>query len=447
MSDELLALGDRLVAAGEPGEQVEVVLSQGTGTSVRAYQGEVEAFTSATSRALGVRVIVNGRQGFASAGSHDLDVAIETLAEARDNVAFAEVDPHVALAEPDGRPGVDVDPWSDAVSRMTDANRIALAIELEAKVLGGDARITGVRTASFGDGSSESVIVSSTGIRVAGRHSHTAMSVQAMAGSGDDTSTGYGYDGGRDVSAIDVDAIAAEAVDRAVTMLGAAKPDSAKVAAVFEPRKTASLLGIVGGMLSGDRKLRGRTPFADRLDEVIASPLLTLVDDPTDARSLSADSHDGEGLATRANTLIDRGRLARFLYDTVTARRAGTVSTSSAVRSARSTPGVGVQALIMHPGSGSLDDLVAGVDRGVFVYALQGLHSGVNAVSGDFSVGVEGRMIRKGQLAEPIREATIASTLPRLLLDISAVADDREWLTSGDGLCSMVIDGVSLGGT
>jgi PmbA protein len=330
---------------------------------------------------------------------------------------------------------------------MTDANRIALAIELEAKVLGGDARITGVRTASFGDGSSESVIVSSTGIRVAGRHSHTAMSVQAMAGSGDDTSTGYGYDGGRDVSAIDVDAIAAEAVDRAVTMLGATKPDSAKVAAVFEPRKTASLLGIVGGMLSGDRKFRGRTPFADRLDEVIASPLLTLVDDPTDARSLSADSHDGEGLATRANTLIDRGRLARFLYDTVTARRAGTVSTSSAVRSARSTPGVGVQALIMHPGSGSLDDLVAGVDRGVFVYALQGLHSGVNAVSGDFSVGVEGRMIRKGQLAEPIREATIASTLPRLLLDISAVADDREWLTSGDGLCSMVIDGVSLGGT
>ena len=447
MSDELLALGDRLVAAGEPGEQVEVVLSHGSGTSVRAYRGEIEAFTSATSRALGVRVIVDGRQGFASAGSHDLDVAVDTLAEARDNAAFAEFDPNVALAEPDGRPGADVDPWSDAVAGMTDAERIALAIELEAKVLSGDRRITGVRTASFGDGSSESVIVSNTGIRVAGRHSYTAMSVQAMASDGDDTSTGYGYDGGRDMSAIDVDAIAAEAVDRAVTMLGAAKPASAKVAAVFEPRKVASLMGIVGGMLSGDRKLRGRTPFADRLDGLIASPLLSLVDDPTDPRSLSADSHDGEGLATRANMLIERGRLSTFLYDTVTARRAGTVSTSSAVRSARSTPSVGVQALVMEPGSGTLEQLVAGVDTGVYVYALQGLHSGVNAVSGDFSVGVEGRMIRRGQLAEPIREATIASTLPRLLLDISAVADDREWLSSGDAMCSVVIDGIALGGT
>jgi PmbA protein len=290
------------------------------------------------------------------------------------------------------------------------------------------------------------VIVSTTGIRVAGRQTHTAMSVQAMAGSGNDTTTGYGYDGGRDVTAIDIDAVAAEAVERAVTMLGASKPRSGKVAVVFEPRKTASLLAIVGGMLSGDRKLRGRTPFADRLDDVIASPLLTLIDDPTDERSLLADSHDGEGLATRANTLIDCGRLHAFLYDTITARRAGTVSTSSAVRSARSTPGVGAQALIMQPGIGTLADLVAGVDSGVFVHSLQGLHSGVNAVSGDFSVGVEGRMIRGGALAEPIREATIASTLPRLLLDISAVGADREWLTSGDAMCPMVIDGVSLGG-
>jgi PmbA protein len=101
----------------------------------------------------------------------------------------------------------------------------------------------------------------------------------------------------------------------------------------------------------------------------------------------------------------------------------------------------------MQPGSGSIDDLIAGVDAGVFVHAMSGLHSGVNSVSGDFSVGMEGRMIRGGELAEPVREATIASTLPRLLLDIAAVGTDLEWLPGGDGMCSLVIDGVSLGGS
>src|SRR5690606_29517789 len=136
---------------------------------------------------------------------------------------------------------------------------------------------------------------------------------------------------------------------------------------------------------------------------------------------LGADSHDGEGLATRRNPLIEGGVLRGFLHNTMTGRRAGVPSTASAVRSYRTTPGVGAQALIMGLGSGTLDDLVAGVDHGILVQSMTGLHSGVNPVSGDFSVGVEGLMIRDGARAEPVREATVASTLQRMLLDISAV--------------------------
>lgn len=447
MSEVLLAIGDRLVDRAAPGEQIEVVAAEGTGTSVRAYDGEVEAFTSATSRALGVRVVLGGRQGFASAGTHDPDVALETLAEARDNAEFAELDPHVALAEPDGVAPAAIDPWMPGVAELPDSERIARAIDLEARVLGADTRITGVRTASYGDGASESALISSTGIRVSGRTSYAGASVQALAAEGDDTTTGYGYDGGREPSSLDFEKVAADAVERAVSMLGATKPKSTKLAIVLEPRQAASIMGIAAGMFSGDRVLRGRSPFAGRLNEAIASPLLTLVDDPTDVRSLAADSHDGEGLATRRNLLIDKGRLDRFLYDSVSARRAGTRSTASGVRSARSTPGVGVQALSMEPGRGSFDELVAEVDLGLWVTSMTGLHSGVNPVSGDFSVGIEGHMIRHGAIAEPVREATVASTLPRLLFDVRAVGADLEWLPGGDGMSTLVIDGVSLGGT
>jgi PmbA protein len=202
----------------------------------------------------------------------------------------------------------------------------------------------------------------------------------------------------------------------------------------------------VAGTLDGESVLKGRSPFADRVGEAIASPLLTLVDDATDPRSLGADTHDGEGLATRRVPLIEGGVLQGFLHNSMTGRRAGVPSTASAVRGYRSTPGVGAQALAMATGAGTIDDLVAGVDHGVLVQAMSGLHSGVNPVSGDFSVGVEGLMVRNGTRAEPIREATVASTLQRLLLDVAAVGGEIEWTPGGTGAAALVIPGVTLSG-
>ena len=182
------------------------------------------------------------------------------------------------------------------------------------------------------------------------------------------------------------------------------------------------------------------------MDETIASPLLSIIEDPTDSRSFSADTHDGEGLACRATTLISSGVLKGFLHNTYTARRMGAASTASAVRGVRSTPGVGAVALQMVPGSQSADALLSSVESGIFVQSLSGLHSGVNAISGDFSVGVEGLMIRNGALAEPVREATLGSTIQRLLTDIVAVGGDLEWLPGGYGAATIVIEGVTLSG-
>jgi PmbA protein len=186
--------------------------------------------------------------------------------------------------------------------------------------------------------------------------------------------------------------------------------------------------------------------FAGRVGEQIASPLLSLWDDPTDVRSFGADAHDGEGLVCRRVPLIDGGRLVGYLHNTYTARRLGTTSTASAARGARSTPGVGAAALQVAPGTGSLADLIAATDHGLLVTSMSGLHSGVNTVSGDFSVGVEGLMIRHGAVAEPIREATLGSTLPRLLSGITAVGHDLEWQPGGTGAVSIVVADVMLSG-
>lgn len=444
---ELVDLARRIAERAQPGEQIEAYVGRGTTTSVKAYGGEVESLTSAESFGVGIRVITGSRQGFAYCGTLDEGVVLDTLADARDNASFGEPDELFGLAEPDGVPEPSIDLWRNELVSFPTADKVALALELERAVTGRDPRVTGVRTAAYGDSLGEAAVVTSTGIASYGRGTACHLSVSALAVSGDETRIGGGVSVGRGPDELDVDEAASDAVDRAVRLFGATKPASQRLTVVFEPRLAATLLGIAGGTLTGERVLKGRSPFADRVGEQIASPLVTLVDDPTDARSFGADHFDGEGLATRRNVLIEDGVLQGFLHNTYSGRRAGAASTGSAVRNYASTPGVGCQALALAPGEGTLDDLIAQVDHGLLVQSLTGLHSGVNAVSGDFSVGAEGLMIRSGAVAEPVREVTIASTLQRLLLDIRAVGADLEWRPGGTAACTLVIDDVSLSGS
>ena len=444
--NELADLAAKVAAEAVAGEQVEAFVGSSTSTSVRVHGGEIESLTQASSSGIGVRVVRDGRQGFAYAGSLDPAVIAEVLADARDNATYAEPEEWVGLAEPDGVTPVELDLWRDALADMPTDRKVALALELERAVKARDPRVTGVRVAAWGDGSGIGAVATSTGILVTGRSTFCHLSVQALATDGDETKTGYGVSVGRQPEDVDLAEAADDAADRATRLLGAVQPASGTVTLVLEPRMAATLLGVVAGTLNGESVLKGRSPFADRVGEAIASPLVTLVDDPTDPASLGADTHDGEGLATRRIALIESGVLAGFLHNTMTGRRAGVPSTASAVRGFRSTPGVGAQALAIATGEGTLDELIAGVDHGVLVQSMTGLHSGVNPVSGDFSVGVEGLMLRGGARAEPIREATVASTLQRLLLDVAAVGGEREWTPGGTGAAALVIPGVTLSG-
>ena len=140
--------------------------------------------------------------------------------------------------------------------------------------------------------------------------------------------------------------------------------------------------------------------------------------------------------------------LRGFLHNSYTGRRCGVPSNAAAVRGGyRSTPGAGSRALRLTPGDRSQEQLMADVGEGLLVQSVTGLHSGANPISGDFSVGVEGLLVRDGAPAEPVREATIASTLQRMLLDLVAVGGDVEWLPGGAAGLTLVIGDVQLSGS
>ena len=446
-SGELLALAERVVAMAGSGEQVEAYVSRGLSTEVRIYEGEVEHFVSAQSEGIGIRVIRGGRTGTSYAGTLDESVVADVLAEARDNLGFAEVDEWAGLAEPDGVPVVPQEFWNADLERTTTGRKIELAKTLEALTLGRDRRVR-VDDANYADSFGEAAVATSTGIRVAGRENGCYVSVGTLADDGDETQTGFGFAVGRHVDELDLERAATDAVDRATRLLGGTKPESRRVTVVLDPYVTAQFLGVIGGTLSGDAVAKGRSLFANRLGDDVANPRLTLVDDPTNPLAYTATDIDGEGLAARRNVLIDSGRLERFVQSTYSARRLGVAPTGNGVRGGfAGSPGAGCLALQVVPGTRSQAEIVADIDDGILIQQVQGLHSGVNAVSGDFSTGAAGLVIDRGQLGRPVREFTIASTLQRMLLDIAEIGADVEWLPMRASGVSLVIHDVTMSGS
>lgn len=444
---ELLDIAQRIAAEAKGDEQIEAYVSWNRETEIRAFEGEVESLSSAESAGVGIRVIQGNRQGFAYVGDLDERHAREALAEARDNAKFASVDEHAGLATPDGVPSQVLELWNDDLVGYANENKIALAIELEKLVRTGDPRIRQVVSSDYGDASGESAIASSNGIAATTRETTCYISADVVAGEGDDTQTGGGYSIGRGPGDIEVSVAARDAIERATRLLGATKPASGRLSVVFDPRVTATLLSVLAGTLSGEEVARGRSLFAGRIGEEVAVSAFTLIDDPTDVRAFGASMIDAEGIACRRNALIEGGRLTQFLYDSYSARLAGTTSTGSAVRGGyKSIPGVGARALSLVPGELDQEGIIAAIGDGLLVQGITGVHSGVNRVSGDFSVGAEGVMIRNGKLAEPVREITIASTIQKMLQNVLAIGNDIEWLPSSAAGVSLAISDIAMSG-
>jgi PmbA protein len=449
---ELLEQALQILERAKGDEHIEVYVSSGTDTEVQAYQGEIEKLSTASSSGIGIRVLTNtptgARVGSAWVGSLDENAIAETLEQARDNVRFASEDEFIAFATPDGVSSVPMELRTDEVATTPLDDKISWAIELERLVRSGDTRIRQVDSANYSDYDVAAAVASTNGVRATYARSGAHISVEAIASDGKSDQTGWGLSVARSPRDLDLAKASAEAIRRSTRRLGATKPASMKCTVVFDPRSAATLFSVLGSALSGESVVRGRSFFADRVGEEVAMAGFTLLDDPTDARHFAASQFDGEGLACRRNVLIENGVLKGFVYDTVAGRRAGTVSTGSAVLGGISgSPTAGCRALQAVPGEYSQKELLAKVGNGLYVESMSGVHSGVNPISGDFSVGVNGLMIRDGELAEPVREITVASTLQRMLLDILYVGSDVEWLPGASAGQSLAIANIAVSGT
>jgi len=429
---ELIDLVRRVTESVTGNEEIEAFASHERSFETRVFSGEIDSISSAEPRGIGIRVIVDHKVGFAY--STDItDAGLRsTLQRARDNAAFATPDEVTGVAPawgnaPEPIEGLVDDLFGDAT--VDDKTGLALKLDEVARTI--DPRIRTVEDSVYADSYGEVAISTSTGIEGSYASSDAWCYAVAIAEDDGDTQVGFEFGLARGLGGIDPDEVAQRAARRALDILGATKIPSARMPIVLDPYTAGQFLGVIGSALTGEAVQKGRSLFAGKLGETVAGGM-TLVDDGRVPGAPGSSPWDDEGTPTQRTEIITGGVLKRFLYDLPSARRDNVASTGNASRAGfKSAPGPSPSNLALDPTGESRDEVLAAAGRALLVQDFHGVHSGANPVSGDFSVGVTGRLLENGTPGAPVKEVTIAAPMLEILSSITAVADDRRWLPFG----------------
>ena len=405
-------------------------VEESTSRRVRVYAGEVESLSDAGAHGVGVRAFVGHRAGYAYGTDLSDDGVAEVARAAREAAELADEDEYEGLPDETGSSDVDGLASPD-FGGWTTERVVALALEVDRAARSREG-VTQVENSVYSDAQGSVALANSRGFAASYGATQAWAYSSAFAGEGADLMTGLGVGMGRDPGELDPEAIGAEAAERALALVGARQPGSRRCPVVLDAFVAASFIGFIGAMTSADAVQRGRSLFAGREGEEVADPALRLADVGTEPEGPSSAPFDGEGTPTRSTPLIEDGRLLGFLYDSRTARKAGRSSTGNASRgSYRAAPSVGTTNLIVEAGELDLAELAAHAGDGLYVTDVAGLHSGVNPVSGTFSVGASGRLIENGEFGAPVREITIASDLVSMLKAVRFVGFEARWVPFG----------------
>jgi PmbA protein len=404
-------------------DEADLLVADGTEFSVTVRRGEVETLKEAGSKALGIRVFV-GRRTASSYTSDFSRSALQRLIE--ETVAMARVtgeDPASGLPD-EVVPAEELDlalhdpsPAALATEERIERARAAEAVALETP------GITNSQGSTWSSGEGSVLLANTKGFLGSYRTSSVSLSVVPQAERKGQMERDYWYTTGRGLSDLEApDEVGRTAAQRTLRRLGARQTPTCQVPIVFDPETAAELMGAVFSALSGYAVFRNATFLKDRVGEQVASPLLTLVDDGRRYRGLGSRPFDGEGLPTRRNVPLERGVLRYYFCDSYSARKIGAKPVGTARRGIGGGPSVGAGNLFFEPGEVSPEEILGGVERGLFVTDLIGF--GVNVVTGDYSQGAVGHWIEKGRLAHPVHEVTIAGNLNDMLGGVDAVGND-----------------------
>ena len=428
-------------------EEYELYYQAGSSVSVDTFQHSINEFSASQSGGVCFRCIVGGKMGYASTEALNAEQAREVVRKAVDSASVLESEEQVFL----GEGGQEYEPLNVRTYDLPSTEElIATVLATQEKIYAADPSvIDGCQTQGISE-YTETAIVNSKGLDL--RYSMNAAGLIAVGvvSDGKEMSNDYQIKLGK-LDEIDTDALVKKAVDGAKIKLGGEVAPTGQYPVVFNPEAMCSLLSVFSSIFSSEAAQKGLSKLAGREGEVIAAPIVTLVDDPFHADNPMPMNFDAEGSPTHRKNVIENGTLNTLLYNLKTAAVAGKKTTGNASKAGYDSP-VAIRPFTMYLAGGDITEeaLLEKAGEGVYITDLSGLHAGANAISGDFSLQSAGFMIHGGKKCEYVKSFTVAGNFYDVLKNIVALADNCQLPnamgSTAFGSPSVLVDGLSVAG-
>lgn len=407
-------------------DEAEAVIENVREFNVNVRKGEIETLQKSVSTGLGLRLFINKALGFSHTSDLSPESLDDTVKRTVELAGITEGKPWQGLPDFGPRALAALDLYDPEIAGIPDEKKIAIAREVERIALAEDKRIANSEGGSFSDTEHESGLFNSKGISYVFKESVCSFSAYVIAGEGDAMQGGgWGTNKRFFKDLAPVEEVARTAARKAVEKLGAKPVETRKVPVVFDRYAAPAFwMGILFA-LDGDSVFRKTTFMTEMLGKSIASPLVTIMDNPTIPRFIGSAPFDGEGNVTRKNTIVDRGVLKIFLYDSQTARKAGVkVNTMARRYGYKSSPSAGFLCPMVENGQDDPASLFKNVKEGLLVTGMRGM--GTDVTTGAFSVGCSGFWMVDGARAFPVDGVTVGGTTLEILKAIDMVANDLD---------------------
>lgn len=428
-----------LLLAKDKVDDIEIYLQQGKSFSVRVRQQKVDSFSYADSKGIGIRIIKDGKVGYSYTEEFSDDAFKTILKEAVDGSIHVENrDPVIMSNYPDTDAKPEI--YSPDLDNVTVDEKIELAKELEQIAYEKDKRIFNVPYASYSDGSRYIRIVNSKGLDKEYKANYCMAPVMVLAAEGEQKKSGMSYYAGRCFKDISTDKIASEAVDKAVNLLNSISPQSGEYPVILSNEMVTSLMQTFSGIFSAKNVQEGKSLLKGKLGSQIADKCVTIYDDALRSDGLSSKPFDDEGYPTQKTVLIENGVLKSFLHNTVTAAKEKVESTGNAGRSIKTSLNVSKSNMIIDAQDNEPEKMKKYSDKVIEIVSLQGLHSGANPISGDFSLSGEGFLYEDGVRTSSLSNFTLSGNFVQMLQNVAAIGNDFLMSHTSCGAPSLLID-------
>lgn len=418
--------------------------------NVTIYESEIDQYSVNSNMGLSFRGLYNGKMGYSYTEILD-DYALDMLISNAKENAMAIEDEDVDIIYGDKDNYANIQGYNEELAEIDTEEKIKLALKLEKDTKAESHKVKTLDDCMIVSGEGERGIINSKGLDLKYRSNIIYAIISPVVEDQGEVNTAFAFKATNDMKEIDTKSLAKEAVGDALAYMGAASMPSGKYEVIIRNDVMGDILSTFSGIFSAYNVQKGLSLLKGKLDSDIASKAVTIIDDPLMEKGLCSSPFDDEGVACYKKTIIEEGKLKTYLYNLKTAKKDGVKSTGNASKASyASTVGISPSNFYIKPGNKNLDELMDTLGDGLFITEVQGLHSGANAVSGDFSLAAKGFEIKDGKKLRPVEQITIAGNFYNMLLDVAETGADLKFGVPSGSSCfgspSLIIKELSVAG-